>query len=74
MTVLEQRKYRLIRAIMEDTNESRVLEIEEVYYNNNNPLLYSLDELNERIQQFEQDEADGKMKYYTSEQLRKHVV
>ena len=70
MTVLEQKKYRLIRAIIDDTDESRVLEIEELYYSNN-PLLYSADELNERIKQFEQDEASDKMKYYTSEQLRK---
>ena len=37
-------------------------------------ILYSADELNERIKQFEQNEASGKMKYYTSEQLRKHVI
>ena len=74
MTELERTKYKLIRSIMDDTNESRVLEINEIYYNDNNPLLYSADELNERIQQFEKDEADGKKKYYTSEQLRKHAI
>ena len=74
MTVLEQNKYRLIRAIINDTNESRVLEIEELYYSNNNPLLYSAEELNERIKQFEQDEANGNIKYYTTEELRKHVI
>ena len=45
MTVLEQTKYRLIRSIMNDTDESLVLEINEIYYNDNNPLLYSDDEL-----------------------------
>jgi len=72
MTVLEQTKYKLIRSIIEDMNEERVLELAQYY--DDNPLLYSDEELNERIQQFEKDEADGKMKFYTSEQLRKHAV
>ena len=73
MTVLEQNKYRLIRAIMDDMDEARVLEIKEIYYNDNNPLLYSVDELNESLCQIEKDLEDGTMKFYTSEQLRKHV-
>ena len=73
MTVLERTKYNLIRSIMDDTDESRILEISELYYGNN-PLIHSDDEINERIQQFEKAEADGNMKYYTSDQLRKHAV
>ena len=74
MTVLEQNKYSLIRDIMDDMDELRILEIKEMYYNDNNPLLYSVEELNDSLCQIEQDLADGKMKFYTSEQLRKHVV
>ena len=69
MTVLEQTKYRLIRAILDDTDKNRISEITKFY--DDNPLLYSVEELNERLCQIEQDEANGKMKYYTSEQLRK---
>ena len=73
MTALERTKYKLIRSIMDDTDETRVLEINELYYGNN-PLLYSDDDINERIKQFEEAEANGTMKYYTSDQLRKHAV
>ena len=74
MTVLERTKYKLIRSIMDDTDESRVLEINELYYNDNNPLLYSVEELNESLRQIEKDLENGTMKFYTSEQLRRHVV
>ena len=59
---------------MDDTDESRVLEINELYYNDNNPLLYSVEELNESLRQIEKDLENGTMKFYTSEQLRRHVV
>ena len=72
MTVLEQTKYRLIRAIIDDTDEKRIKELTKYY--DDNPLLYSADELNKRIQQFEKEQAAGKVKYYTSEQLRKYAV
>ena len=74
MTVLERTKYKLIRSIIDDTDESRVLEINELYYNDNNPLLYSVEELNESLRQIEKDLENGTMKFYTSEQLRRHVV
>ena len=74
MTALEPNKYSLIRSIMDGTDELRVLEIKEIYYNDDNPLLYSVEELNDSLCQIEQDLADGKMKFYTSEQLRKHDV
>ena len=73
MTVLERTKYKLIRSIMDDMDETRILEISELYYGNN-PLLYSDDEINERIKQFEEAETNGNMKYYTSDQLRKHAI
>ena len=72
MTVFEQTKYRLIRSIMDDTDEQRVAELAEYY--DDNPLLYSVEELNESLCRIEQDLANGTMKFYTSEELRKHAV
>ena len=72
MTVFEQTKYSLIRSIMNDTDECRVAELAEYY--DENPLLYSAEELNESLCQIEKDLANGTMKFYTSEELRKHVV
>ena len=72
MTVLERTKYRLIRSIMDDTDENRVAELAEYY--DDNPLLYSDEELNESLSQIEKDLADGTMKFYTSDELRKHAV
>ncbi len=72
MTVLEQKKFRLIRAIMNDTDADRVSRIERLY--DENPLLYSAEELNESLCQIEKDFENGKMKSYSSTQMRKHAV
>ena len=52
MTTLERLQYNLIRSILEDTDESRLLEIYALYFDDN-PLRYSDDEINELTQQFE---------------------
>ena len=73
MTVLERRKYKLIRAILNDTDLKRLKQIEKLYFDEN-PLSYSVEELNESLRQIEKDLENGTMKFYTSEQLRRHVV
>ena len=52
MTTLERLQYNLIRSILEDTDESRFLEIYALYFDDK-PLRYSDDEINEFTQQFE---------------------
>ncbi len=79
MTVLERKKSKLIRAIMDDTDENRISEMERVYRRlrkqQSEPCVYSVKEMNESLCKIEQDFATGKIAGYTSDQMRKrHVV
>ena len=49
-------KYRLISAIIEDTDESRVLEVERLY--NQSSYLYSDDEMRKNVMQHKKDYDD----------------
>ncbi len=77
MTVLEQKKFRLIRAIMNDTDEKRVSEIEKVYkrltkQEENPSFMCSLEELRASLPEIEKEFAEGK--YIPHEEMkRKHV-
>ena len=57
MTVLERTKYRLIRSIMDDTNESRVAEIDRLY---SEPCMYSIEEIKAGLPKRIKDIEDGK--------------
>jgi len=59
MTVLERKRKRLIHAIMHDTDEKRMLQIEKLYFDES-PLCYSVDELRESIDDFEERYFSGK--------------
>ncbi len=63
MTVLEKKKFKLIRAIMDDTDENRVAEIERMYKNQEKqylpePCMYTIEEIQaglpERIKALEE--------------------
>ncbi len=74
MTVLEmkkfeQRKIRLSRAIMNDVDENRVLQIEKLY--DVNPLSYSVEELRERIREFEEEYMSGNFKGIPHDEVMK---
>ena len=58
MTVLERRKYKLIRAILNDTDLKRLKQIEKLYFDEN-PLSYSVEELRESIDDFEKRFISG---------------
>ncbi len=74
MTVLEskkfeQRKIRLSRAIMNDVDENRVLQIEKLY--DVNPLSYSVEELRERVREFEEEYMSGNFKGIPHDEVMK---
>ena len=72
MTVLEKKKYNVIRAIMNDTNTRRVTEIERLY--NSEPCTYTAEELQESVMQRTQDFYDGKMELIPHDQMKRKVV
>ena len=72
MTVLEMKKYNVIRAIMNDTNSRRVAEIERLY--NLEPCIYTAAELRESVLQRTQDFYDGKMELIPHDQMKRKVV
>ena len=72
MTVLEMKKYNVIRAIMNDTNSRRVTEIERLY--NLEPCIYTAEELRESVMQRTQDFYDGKMKLIPHDQMKRKAV
>ena len=72
MTVLEMKKYNVIRAIMNDTNSRRVTEIERLY--NLEPCIYKAEELRESVMQRTQDFYDGKMKLIPHDQMKRKAV
>ena len=65
MTLLEQKKYKLIHAIITDTDENRVAEIERLYKKlekdlSKEPCMYSIDEIKNGLPERLKDLADGK--------------
>ena len=59
MTVLERKKYRLIRSIMDDTDVKRVAEIERLY-STQEPCMYTIDEIKASLPKRIKDIEDGK--------------
>jgi len=72
MTVLEKKKFNVIRAIMNDTDTKRVTEIERLY--NPEPCMYSTEELRASIVQRTQNFYDGKMELTPHDQMKRKVV
>ena len=71
MSVLERTRNRLIHAISKDIDMKRMSQIEKLYYDEN-PLCYSVEELQESLIEVERDFAEGKG--ISSEELRKKYV
>jgi len=72
MTVLEKKKYNVIRAIMNDTDTRRVTEIERLY--NPEPCIYTAEELRASVMQRTQDFYDGKTELIPHDQMKRKVV
>ena len=72
MTVLEKKKYKLIRAIMNDTDGKRVAEIERLY--EPEPCIYSTEELRASVMQRTNDFHNGKMKLIPHDQIKRKTV
>ena len=72
MTALENRKYSLISAIIDDANEDRVFEIERLY--SKEPCVYSDDEFKAEVLRRLQDYKDGKIIGVPHEQIKRRVV
>ena len=72
MTVLEKKKYNVIRAVMNDTNTRRVSEIERLY--NSEPCTYSAEELRESVMQRTQDFYDEKMELIPHDKMKRKVI
>jgi len=72
MTALENRKYSLISAIIDDANEDRVFEIERLY--SQEPCVYSDDEFRAEVLRRLKDYKDGKIIGIPHEQIKKRVV
>ena len=72
MTVLEKKKYNVIRAIMNDTDSRRVTEIERLY--SPEPCTYTTEELRASVMQRTQDFYDGKMELIPHDQMERKVI
>jgi hypothetical protein len=72
MTVLEKKKYNVIRAVMNDTNTRRVTEIERLY--NPEPCICTAKELRASVMQRTQNFYDGKMELIPHDQMKRKVV
>ena len=70
MTVLERTRNRLIHAISEDVDMKRMSQIEKLYFNES-PLCYSVEELRERVQEFENEYISGKFVGIPHEEIMK---
>jgi len=71
MTTLESAKFRLITAIIGDTDEGRVLEMERIY--NREPCIYSNEEMRASVIQRKRDFDAGKIVAIPHEQLKKRL-
>jgi len=72
MTVLEKKKYNIIRAIMNDTDTRRVTEIERLY--SLEPCICTAEELRTSVMQRTQNYYDGKMELISHDQMKRKVV
>jgi len=72
MTILEKKKYNIIRAIMNDTNTRRVTEIERLY--NSEPCVYTAEELRVSVMERTQNFYDEKMELIPHDQMKRKVV
>ena len=72
MTALENRKYSLISAIIDDANEDRVFEIERLY--SQEPCVYHDDKFRSEVLRRLKDYKDGKIIGIPHEQIKKRVV
>ena len=72
MTVLEKKKYNVIRAIMNDTDTKRVAEIERLY--NPKPCVHIAEELRASVMQRTQNFYAGKMELIPHDQMKRKVV
>jgi len=72
MTTLERKKYHLISAIISDTDEDRVFEIERMY----NPEPYSLsdEEMRASVIQRKRNFDTGKIMAIPHEQIKRRLV
>jgi len=70
MTVLERKRKRLIHAIMNDTDLKRMSQVEKLYFDES-PLCYSVEELRERVQEFEDEYISGNFKGIPHEEIMK---
>jgi len=72
MTVLEKKKYEVIRAIMNDTDRKRVAEIERLY--EPEPCMYTDAELQASVTQRTKGFYAGKMELIPHDELQRKVV
>ena len=73
MNVLEKKKYKVIRAIINDTDDKRVARIEQLY--DSPPCTYTTDELRKSVIQRTSDFYNGKMELIPHDEIeRKSVV
>ena len=70
MTVLERKRKRLVHAIMNDTDIERITLVEKLYFSEN-PLCYSVEELRERVQEFENEYISGNFKGIPHDEIMK---
>ena len=71
MTDLERTRKKLIRAVENDTDIDRLLQIEDLYFDNKNPLAYSVEERQAILQQFEDEYSSGNFKGIPLEEVMK---
>ena len=72
MTALEDRKYYVISALIDDNNEDRVFEIERLY--SQEPCVYSDDEFRTEILRRLKDYKSGKIIGIPHEHIKRRVV
>ena len=72
MTIIEKKKYKLIRAIMNDTDRKRVLEIERLY--EPEPCMYTAEEFRESVTQRTNDFYAGKMELIPHDEIKRKVI
>ena len=72
MTVLEKKKYKIIRAILNDTDRKRVLNIERLY--SSEPCIYTTEELQTSVINRTNDFYAGKMELIPHDELQRKVI
>ena len=73
MTVeLERKKYRLIRAIIGDTDNSRVSKIEKLY--NLEPCTFTMEEIRASVMQRKNKFDAGNINLIPHDSIKKHIV